>query len=284
LFFAAFLKLIIPIKKTRFKFSYFLDQIALVWIHINSLIFKITQEIKLEVNGLENLSPKKSYLVISNHRSWTDIFVLQHIFKRKIPSLKFFLKRELIWVPVLGLAWWALDFPFLKRYSRQFLKKHPELKGKDMETTRKSCEKFKSFPVSVMNFVEGTRFDFAKHQKQKPPYKHLLLPNAGGIALVLSNMGNFLTNIIDVTIVYPYNQPPVLFWDLLAGRIPKIIVEIKILSVPAQVVGYNYQEDHEYKKRIQQWINQLWQEKDNKIEKIMIEMTDKSHYLKKTKK
>jgi 1-acyl-sn-glycerol-3-phosphate acyltransferase len=265
-----FIKLIIPHAWIRQQFSRLLILIAIVWVEGNSFILRVTQKIKWDVQGIEHLSTKKSYLVVSNHRSWTDIFVLQHIFKHRIPFLKFFLKKELIWVPILGVAWWALDFPFLKRYSRQFLEKHPELRGKDMETTRKHCEKFKSFPVSVMNFLEGTRFDFQKHKKQNSPYHHLLLPKAGGVALVFSIMGDFLSNVIDVTIVYPENEPPVHFWDLLTGNITHITVRVNVLPIPENVVGMNY-EDKDFREKIQQWVNQLWQEKDNQIEAVMTE-------------
>ncbi|MCJ7771763.1 MAG: acyltransferase [Desulfobacterales bacterium] len=266
-----FLKLIIPHTGVRHQFSRMLILIAIVWIEGNSFILQITQKIKWDVQGIENLTPKKSYLVVSNHRSWADIFVLQHIFKHRIPFLKFFLKKELIWVPILGVAWWALDFPFLKRYSRQFLEKHPELRGKDMETTRKHCEKFKNIPVSVMNFLEGTRFTFQKHKNQNSPFRHLLFPKAGGLALVLSSMGDYLSSVIDVTIVYPENEPPVLFWDLLAGNIPCITVRVKVLPIPENVVGVNYEEDKAFRETIQQWVNQLWQEKDDQIEAIMTE-------------
>jgi 1-acyl-sn-glycerol-3-phosphate acyltransferase len=246
-----------------------LIRIAMIWIEGNSAIVGMTRQIEWDVQGVEHLDPGKSYLVVSNHLSWADIFVLQHVFKRRIPFLKFFLKQELIWVPILGIAWWALDFPFLKRYSRSFLEKHPELRGKDMETTRKHCEKFKSQPVSVMNFMEGTRFDYRKHEKQKSPYRHLLSPRAGGVALILSCMGDYLSNVVDVTIVYPDKKPPVHFWDLLAGRILRIVVRVEVLPIPEKVVGMDYEADTRFRERIQQWVNQLWQAKDHRIERII---------------
>ncbi len=67
------------------------------------------------MQGVDSLHQRGWYLVSSNHQSWVDILVLQRIFHGRIPFLKFFLKQELIWVPVIGLAWWALDFPFMKR-------------------------------------------------------------------------------------------------------------------------------------------------------------------------
>ncbi|MCA9731174.1 1-acyl-sn-glycerol-3-phosphate acyltransferase, partial [candidate division KSB1 bacterium] len=186
-----------------------------------------------------------------------------------IPFPKFFLKQELIWVPFLGLAWWGLDYPFMKRYSKEKLEKKPHLRGKDIQTTRKQCEKFKSSPVSIINFLEGTRFNFEKRSKQQSPFTHLLKPKAGGVALVLSSMGDYLTNILDITIVYPGNNPPHRFWDLLKGKIPNITVRVNTLPVPENVVGKNYSEDHSFRENFQDWINDLWIKKDEQIEKII---------------
>ena len=267
----AFIKVIIPHAGVKKLISRLLILIGNVWIEDNSLIVRMMCRTRWDVQGLEHLRATASYLVVSNHRSWADIFVLQHIFKRRIPFLKFFLKQELIWVPILGLAWWALDFPFLKRYSRSFLEKHPELRGKDMETTRKQCEKFKTQPVSVTNFLEGTRFSSQKHKKQNSPYRHLLMPKAGGVSLVFSSMGDYLSNVVDVTIVYPQNEPAVSFWGLLSGRIACIIVRVQVLPIPEKVVGVNYEEDQAFRGRMQQWVNQLWQAKDQQIEVLLAE-------------
>lgn len=262
-------KFIIPVVVIRTLISKILVLIASAWIECNSAIMWVTQDIEWDVQGVEGLPADASYLIVCNHRSWTDIFALQHIFKRRIPFLKFFLKQELIWVPILGVAWWALDFPFLKRYSKEFLLKHPQLRGKDLETTRNSCEKFKDMPVSVMNFLEGTRFAKHKHEKQQSPYRHLLMPKAGGVALVMSSMGDYLSNVLDVTIVYPENQPPVNFWDLMAGRIPKIVVRVRVLSIPKDVVGKQYESDELFREQMIAWVNTLWQDKDTLIETLM---------------
>lgn len=253
-------KVILPLRFWQRWTATVLVAIAELWISINSAILALTQKITLDVKGLEGLHYHGWYLVTSNHQSWTDILILQKIFNRQIPMLKFFLKQELIWVPLLGPAWWALDFPFMKRHSKEFLEKHPEMKGKDLETTRRACEKFKDIPVSVMNFLEGTRFTKTKYEQQQSPYKNLLKPKSGGIAFVLSAMGGQLRSMLDVTIVYHDKANG--FWDLLCGRVHRISVRILERPIPAEFALGDYEEDAEFRARFQAWVNQIWQEKD----------------------
>ena len=262
LFPVALLK-IIPIKLWRKYINITLDTIACYWIYCNNAGLKITRFINWEVTGVDNLSKKSWYIVIANHQSWTDIVVLQRIFTGKIPFLKFFLKKELIWVPVLGLAWWALDFPFMRRYSQSFLMKYPHLKGKDIEVTKKACQKFKYIPVSIMNFVEGTRFTPQKHAKQESPFKNLLKPKSGGVGFVFSTMGSMITSILDVTIVYPQGQAS--FWDFLCGKVNTIKVHVEEIPVTDDFIG-DYIDDPVFKNTFQQWLKCLWYEKDIRID------------------
>ncbi len=259
-------KAMIPLGFYQKMFSYLLDLMASNWVAMNTLNQKIFTKMNLEITGLEELNRKDWYLVLANHQSWVDIVVLQRALHGEIPFLKFFLKKELIYVPILGLAWWALDFPFMKRYSQSFLRKNPHLKGKDLETTRKACAKFKHKPVSVMSFIEGTRFTQAKHDKQKSPFKHLLKPKAGGIAFVLDAMGEHLTTIVDVTIHYPEGIPT--FIDFLNGRIKNVHVEVHTTEISKDLSG-DYFNDRTYKIAFQKWLTQFWHEKDVRLEKMM---------------
>ena len=266
LFATALLKLILPLPAWRKICDIILNWLATNWIMVNNLNLRLVGGTRWDVRGLEGLRNDAWYLVVANHQSWVDILVLQKIFNRKIPFLKFFLKKELIWVPVMGLAWWALDFPFMKRYSRGFLKRNPHLRGKDIEITRKACKKFETIPVSIMNFMEGTRFTPAKYRRQKPPYKHLLRPKSGGIAFVLSAMGTQLDCIVDVTIVYPLGVGS--FWDLICGRIPEIRVQVRVLPITAEIRG-DYFNDRAFRRQFQDWINALWAEKDKQIDLML---------------
>ncbi|KKO48309.1 acyltransferase [Arsukibacterium sp. MJ3] len=250
-----------PITRWQAFISQLLNACAVAWISLNNVTTAIFTNIHWNVNGLEQLSRKDWYLILANHQSWADILVLQKVFNRKIPFIKFFLKKELIYVPLLGICWWALDFPFMKRYSKSFLAKHPHLQGKDIETTRKACRKFQYKPTTIMNFVEGTRFTKEKHDLQQSPFNRLLKPKAGGVAFVLAAMGSQLHKMLDVTIHYPQGIPT--YWDYISGKVRAITVNIKVLPITSDVMGdYN---DPEHRERFQQWVNQLWRQKDQEL-------------------
>lgn len=260
---AALLKLLLPVPALRRGFDWLLPRIAEAWIGVNSAMINAFTGTHFVVEGLEGLRPDGRYLVLANHRSWVDIPVLQKVFNRRIPLLRFFLKRQLIWVPVLGLCWWALDFPFMQRATKSQLAKRPELAGRDMEATRKACEKFRKVPASVMNFVEGTRLTPAKQQAQGGGYRHLLRPRAGGVAFVFGAMGDVLDGVLDVTVHYDRAQPSLA--DLFADRIGTVRVHVRELPVPEGFAGADYEADREFRKQFQAWLNTLWADKDARL-------------------
>jgi len=263
--FFAFLKIIIPIEGPRNFFSKILIGLGNCWIKGNNFNMALTQNIIWKVEGLESLKLDEWYMVISNHQSWTDILVLQKIFLGKIPFLKFFLKQELIWVPILGPCWWALDFPFMKRYSKEFLEKNPHLRGKDLETTKMACEKFKKMPISIMNFVEGTRFTKQKHTKKKSPYKNLLSPKAGGVGFLISAMGDYIHKLINVTIYYPNSRKNL--WHLFFGKINEIRVKVEIQDIPKELKG-DIEKDPKVRENVQKFLNDTWEKKDGQIQEL----------------
>ncbi len=267
LFAIALLKFMVPVTAWRVLCTRVLIAIATAWVSVNSAMFEVFHRINWVVSGVEGLTLDDWYLVTCNHQSWVDIPVVQKVLNRRIPMLKFFLKQELIRVPVLGLAWWALDFPFMKRYAREEVRANPKLGGVDLERTRRACEKFRTTPVSVFNFVEGTRFSEAKHARQESPYTHLLKPRAGGTAFVLGALGDQVRTILDVTLVYPQGQPGA--WDLLAGHLHTIVVDVRPIPVPEEFLGGDYTGDAAFRTAFQDWIGGLWREKDERIAKLL---------------
>jgi 1-acyl-sn-glycerol-3-phosphate acyltransferase len=260
------LKFLLPFRATRNKLDTIMDWLSHTWMYCNNAFIDIIKDMEYKVTGLEKLRRDQWYLVISNHQTIVDIIVLQKVLHKRSPFLKYFLKKELLWIPILGFAWWALDYPFMKRYTSEYLARHPERKGKDIEMTKKSCEKFKEKPVAIMNFVEGTRLTPEKHRKQQSPYRHLLKPRSGGIAFVLSSMGDYMSNIIDVTIVYPDGAETI--WEFMCSRKTRVIVNIDLVTV-ANIPRGDYFNDEATRSAFQEWLNSIWARKDDKIDEIL---------------
>ena len=263
--FFALLKLLIPIVTWQAWCNRRLDWLASVWMDANARHQSVLLPTQLQIEGLQDLSEQEWYMMVANHQSWVDILLLLRVFNRRIPYLKFFLKQSLIWVPLLGLAWWALEFPFMRRYSKEQLARNPGLKGKDVDQTRKSCEKFRHHPVTIINFLEGTRFTPVKYVQQKSTYSHLLMPKAGGLAFTLAAMNGQLHKLLDITIYYPHGRPS--YWDYACGRVPTIALHLRQLPIAANLLG-DYSEDEEFRARFQTWVNELWLMKDQRLEQL----------------
>jgi 1-acyl-sn-glycerol-3-phosphate acyltransferase len=261
------IKALLPFEPVRLASNPILTGLAESWIGVNNWMWRTFTNTRVNLHEDAALRMDGHYLVLANHQSWVDILVLQKVFNRRIPFMRFFLKRQLFWVPLLGLAWWALDFPFMGRYTKRQIAKNPELARRDIEATRRACGKFRAIPVSIMNFVEGTRFTQAKHAAQRAPYQHLLKPKSGGVAFVLDAMGDGLHSIIDVTIAYPAGTPSLL--DLLADRIPEVRVQVRQRPIPEAMVRGDYQNDRAFRVQFQQWMNGLWQDKDAEIARML---------------
>lgn len=255
----ALVKLLVPVHAVHQVINRTLDAISNFWIIFNTWQQEHSLSTQVEVEGLGNLSRNEWYMLIANHQSWPDILVLMRAFNARIPGVKFFFKRSLLWVPVLGLALWGLDFPSMRRYSKALLERRPELKGKDMEKTRKACERFRHHPVTIINFLEGTRFTPVKQAQQNSPYRHLLAPKAGGLAFTLAAMGGQLHRLLDVTIFYPEGIPS--YWDYARGKVKRVRVHIRQLPIPEELIG-DYTGDAAFRARFQQWVNERWLEKD----------------------
>lgn len=261
------LKLAVPNRRWREFYARLMVRIAETWIDGNNLIMNLTQRIEWDVQGLDGLQRDAWYLVSSNHQSWVDIVALQRVFNHRIPFLKFFIKQELIWVPLLGGVWWALDFPFMKRHSAAYLAKHPEAKEQDQETTRRMCARFRDTPITLLNFLEGTRFQPTKHTRQQSSYRHLLRPKTGGLAFALEALAERIRVLLDVTIIYPDGRPS--FWDLMSGRVRRVIVRVRQLTIPPEFIGRDYRSDTKFRIAIHRWIGQIWTDKDALIEQLL---------------
>ncbi len=272
------IKLLIPFAIARNGLTHLMNRFMWAWASCNGGILYLLADIEWDIEGLDNLDKNSWYLLISNHLSGFDIAAQTYVLRNHIPMLKFFLKKELMYVPFLGLGCWALDMPFMTRTSPAKLKKNPKLKGKDLETTRRACEKFRGMPTSIINYVEGSRFTAEKHARQDSPYRYLLRPKAGGIAFALSAMGEQFTNLLDVTVLYPEVFKKDALYEVMHGRMKKIVVRVKVLPVP-EVDNQRYFSEAAYRVDFQRWLNDLWEEKDEEIHQLMLKHNATSEHI-----
>lgn len=264
---AGLIKLLVPIPAVWRSISVFCNFMMYCWCEGLALLLHLNPWLKWDVQGLEGLNKKNWYLLISNHHSWADIVVLCVLFRKHIPMNKYFLKQQLAWVPFIGLACWALDMPFMRRYSRSYLIRPPERRGKDVETPRRSCEKFRAHPTTIVNFVEGSRFTEEKKRETRSPYHNLLPPKAAGIAMALNVLGSQFDKLLNVTLCYPDNHTRP-FYDMLSGRLTRIVVRINLVPIGEELHG-DYVNDKNFKRGFQRWLNGLWEEKDRQLTDIM---------------
>ena len=262
----SFLKGVLPVNGLRRRLDAWILGLAESWIAGNSWMMDHLTTLQIRYAEDAALDTQGHYLVLSNHRSWVDILILQKVFNRRIPFMRFFLKQELFWVPMLGLAWWALDFPFMRRHTKSQLQKRPELAGQDIAATRKACEKFLGKPVSIMIFPEGTRFTPAKQSHQQSPYASLLKPKSGGMAYALDAMGRGLQAIVDVTLHYPNGTPSLA--DLIADRVGQVTVDVRLRDIPEALRGGDYENDRAFRVQFQAWMNGLWQDKQTVLDTL----------------
>jgi len=264
-------RLLVPVPSWRDRCIRWSIHLAEGWIRGTNFLTDHLYRLNWEFLGETDLRRDRWYLVVANHQSWVDIMALLQTFRNRIPFPKFFSKREMLWVPFLGPAIWALEFPIMRRYAPEVLKKHPEWRGRDLEATRRACGRFHQAPVTIVNFLEGTRFTAEKHSRQESPYRHLLRPRAGGAALALAGMEGKIRTLLDLTIVYPDGVPT--FWGFLCGRVRRLSVQLRSVNVPEEFQRGDYLNDQDFRQRFQGWIDGLWREKDGTIARRLKEET-----------
>ncbi|MEQ1368560.1 acyltransferase [Acinetobacter schindleri] len=239
------------------------------WLGVNNwLIENVLKNTQwtITIDESLDLNMQGRYLMSCNHQSWVDTTVNQYFGLTRMPLTRFFTKWELIFIPFVGQAFKILGFPMMKRHTKEQIAKNPALKDRDMDEARKSCQQLLSQPFTLLNYLEGTRFTQEKHDQQQSSFKHLLKPKAGGLALALNILGDRIDAFVDMTIIYPDGIPG--YGEFWLGEVPRIAVDLRKIDIPDWVLGGNYEEDAEYRERFQQWVHQIWTEKDQLIEKM----------------
>jgi 1-acyl-sn-glycerol-3-phosphate acyltransferase len=270
------LKALTPTRRLRTRLVLFGARVAERWTAGNNTISDLMLPVRWEVSVLPKLRRDGRYFIVSNHQSAVDIIAIFRIFHRRIPFIRFFMKRSLLFVPLVGAGCAALEFPFMRRYTPEYIARHPEKRGLDLVTTRRACRRYRHIPVAVMNFLEGTRFSRTKHQEQASPHRHLLRPRVGGIAHALAVMGDQLNDFLDVTIAYDCEEPTL--WKYLRGELTEVRITVREIDVPREFRTDAITEPGPVRDRFREWVNDLWRDKDELMAEMGAGRRRQEHY------
>ena len=235
------------------------------WLYGHQLTLRLSTRADVHAPGEIGEDEPASQIIVSNHISWLDTLVIGEITRNRLPVPKFFLKHSLLYVPFVGIACWGLGMPFMRRYPPAYLLRHPELRNRDIETTRKICETFRDIPTTFVTFPEGTRFTEEKREKGGAPYRNLLTPKPGSLALAIGSLNTF-SRIISVTLYYPDNKESP-FKDMLFGRLGRIYISLREIPITDDLKG-DYTGDKQFKHSFQIRLRESWQEKDEILQRM----------------
>ena len=213
--------------------------------HIYRFAVKVDSFWMLKVVGIELIVKGKANtdrapVVICNHRSWFDIALVQEVITGNGPIIKFLVKREIAWVPIIGWICLALNFPMLRRSKKDGARK------RDFSIIQKATKTHGDEDGALLVFPEGTRFSNLKKTNQESPYNHLLKPKTGGLKVIQQHAGAD-TTLVDVTI--NYHQNDVQIWNCLHGEPGKITITLE---------HYTLTEIDD----LETWLNDRWLAKD----------------------
>ena len=270
------IKALVPIPAVRRQATRYLLAVADLWVLFNGLIYRLLQDVRWQIEIDGEISPGRSYLIVCNHQSWADILVLADTLHGRTWFPRFFLKRELIWVPIIGVACWALDMPFMRRHSREAVAKNPKLREDDLRTTREFCEKYRSEPIAAVNFLEGTRITEGKRLKSGSPYRHLLKPKSAGLSFTLNAMGEQFAGLVDISIAY---KPPAkaggsVVWSWLCGQQQTLVLQAEVQPIPLAMIHGDYEHDARFRADFQSWVSDIWAHKDARLDVLKAQAKD----------
>jgi len=256
---------IIPNRNLKVLLGSFSNTMGSATVASITAALKILHKIEWDFQMPEDVNTDTWYIAMSNHQSWADIFILLAAGHQKIPLLKFFMKKELQWIPIIYLVHKTVDMPFLNRHSRAQIQANPELKKVDFENAKIAAKRFSRNPSTAFSFAEGTRFTRQKHAEQESPYANLLKPKVGALAIALSGMPQVNT-LVDFTVVYASKKRST--WDFLCGNLSKAKVVAKTYSLPENLKNRSFEEEDDYRRDFQTFVDAIWLEKEQAIKDL----------------
>ena len=256
---------LVPNKKLKKLLGHISNRIGSKIVELITASLQILHGLEWEFNIAEHLNTQTWYIAMSNHQSWADIFILLAAGHKKMPLLKFFMKKELQWIPIIYLVHKTIDMPFLNRHSQKQIQANPELKKLDYENAEIAAKRFSRNPSTAFSFAEGTRFTDEKHLAQASPYKNFLIPKIGALAIALKGMPQ-VNELIDFTVIYSSKKRSA--WDFLCGEMSQAKVYAKAYEIPNTLKGKNFDQEEEYRQEFKNFINKIWKEKQERYTEL----------------
>lgn len=169
-----------------------------------------------------------------------------------LTTLKAIVKKSLLYVPGLGMIFYANEYLFL---DRKWAADQPK-----MTAMLKQSQQF-PYPISFILFCEGTRFSKEvqtkrlqyAHSKGLPELQYHLIPKTKAFSSMVLGMkeGANLPSLFDVEFAFPFGEPSVM--SVLEGRSSEIHVHIR--RIPMSEMPSS-EED------LDNYCHRLYQEKD----------------------
>lgn len=231
---------------------------------------QLLHNLKWEFDIPDHLDTETWYIAMSNHQSWADIFILLAAGHKKMPLLKFFMKKELQWIPIIYLVHKTIDMPFLNRHSQKQIQDNPELKKLDYENAQKAAKRFSRNPATAFSFAEGTRWTSDKHLAQNSPYPNFLKPKVGALAIALSGMPQ-VKELVDFTVVYSSTKRST--WNFLCGEMSQAKVEARSYQIPLSLKNKTFEQENEYREEFKNFIEEIWIKKQKRYSELEFQLS-----------
>jgi 1-acyl-sn-glycerol-3-phosphate acyltransferase len=200
----------------------------------------------------DDVPMRENALVIANHQQMPDITAMMKFCKTKdrLGDMKYFVKKQLKWVPGMGWGMQFLDCLFIDRDW-----------ASDRDKIHGTFERLinGNVPVHLVSFVEGTRFTMAKltmaqeyaEKNGLPVPRHTLVPRSKGFAASVEGLRGHVAAVYDLTIGYEEGIPTL--WQYIKGLVARIHVHVRRFSI--EDLPYSADE-------LRQWLLDRWDEKN----------------------
>lgn len=174
----------------------------------------------------EDVPARENALVIANHQQMPDIPVIMKLAKTKdrLGDLKFFVKKQLKWVPGMGWGMQFLDCLFIDRDW-----------ASDREHIGRTFARLvdNRVPVWLVSFVEGTRATEGKLASSREfarsrglsEMQHVQVPRTKGFAASVEGLRHHAAAVYDLTIGYEHGVPNL--WQFIRGLVGRIHLHVR---------------------------------------------------------